>query len=595
MAITFSSAGGDKQMVQWWNGDSLTGWGGPNDGLDSFGAQIQGNSCVVIAARKNETLSITYTSTLSSVPAGSQLIFNTYTVIGNVLNSLSITVNDGSSGTATYNILSEFTGASPSLNLGSFVAIAMDLGAGTLNAPTNNLAGITYDLSVQNVNIRATDNFFLDAAYVGDGVTLIGTTVNDKLFTEAQAQDISSDIHNGVLQAFEDVIFAQHDIDIDTTTGNSDKESLTFVETNNGANTYELNGSGTAVFTGTNIQTTGTVTCTINMSNMTSFSMTAGSMNNITTITFGSTSTINRANFNDITTFNTGSSTFTNNTLGTVTTANISTAATGCSFNSVATPNVTAALTNCAFNESGEVDISTGGGTLTSCSFTNTTAAIALTVADLNDIDDLTFTGDNTSHAVDLGTISTNTTRNWNHTVVSGYAATNQAANATSTPGDSEVILVNVATGVTLTISVASGASSPTYRNTGPGTVEIQALANFDITNLRDATEIRLYKQTNPAALGLGGVEDAANSATYDTGFTQIGGPPVNSDTFTDGSNKYAVRYQYNYADFSSTPTPIFVIVQALGYQYLRIPFTLDGTDQSLLVSQVIDRNYSNP
>jgi len=581
MAITYSTNAADKRMVQWWSGDTLTGWGGPNDGLDSFGAEIEGTSCVVIAARKNENLSITYTSTLTSVPAGSQLIFNTYTIIGNVLTSFDIDVNDGATGTANFDILSEFTGATPSLNLGSFVAIAMDLEAGTLNAPTNNLSDISYNLNVQNVNIRSTDNFFLDAAYVGDGVTLIGTTVGDKLFTEAQAQDISNDIHNGVLQAFEDVIFAQHDIDIDTTTGNSDKESLTFIETNNGANTYELNGTGTAVFTGTNIQTTGTVTCTVNMSNMTSFSMTAGSMNNITTITFGSGQTITRANFNDVTTFNTGASTFTNNTLNTITTANISTAASGCTFNSVTTPNVTAALTSCTFNESGEVDISTGGGTLTSCAFTNTTAAIALTIADLNDIDDLSFTGDNTSHAVDVGTISTNTTRTWNHTVVSGYAGTNVAANASSTAGDSEVILVNVATGVTLTINVAAGATVPTYRNTGPGTVVVQQTVNFDVTNIYGGTELRLF--TDPALAALGGAEDVANTSTYDSGFSQLSGP--------DALGRYNVRYQYNY----TADTDIFVVVHSLDYQYLRLSTTLGSSDSSLQINQVFDRQYENP
>jgi len=594
MAISYAASG--QQMIQYYNADSTTGWGGANDGLEGNGAQIQGTDCIIAALRKNENVSITYASTVTPA-TGSQLFINFYTNIASLLNSLTVDINDGGSGTANYNILSEYDGTDgPRITTKGFVPLCFDMSAGSLNVTTNNLAGFDFNINVQNVNVKAADNQYWDAGYYGDGITLTGTTVSDTLFGEAQAYDVgAADLFIGVLQIFEDVIFAQHNVRINTTTGNSTGENLTFIQTNHGTNDYTLDGTGTAVFDGTNIQTTGTVTSTVDMSSMTAFTMTAGSMNNITTITFGSGQTINRANFNDITTFNTGSSTFTDNVLSTITTANISAAASGCTFNSVTTPNVTGALTNCAFNESGEVDISTGGGTLTSCSFTNTTAAIALTVADLNDIDDLTFTGDNTSHAVDLGTISTNTTRSWNHTVVSGYAATSQAQNASSTPGDSEVILVNVASGITLTISVDSGASSPTYRNIGPGTVEIQALANFDITNLREGTEIRLYKQTNPAALGLGGVEDVANSSSYDSGFSQIGGPPVNSDTFTDGSDKYAIRYQYNYADFGGTETPLFVIVQALGYQYLRIPFTINGTNQELLVSQVIDRNFSNP
>ncbi|MDB4726228.1 hypothetical protein OAF54_02235 [bacterium] len=582
MAISYSTNAADKRMVQWWSGDTLAGWGGPNDGLDGFGAEIEGTSCVVIAARKNENLSITYTSTLTSVPAGSQLIFNNHTVIGVVLNSLDIDVDDGASGTANFDILPEFTASDSSLNFKSFVAIAMDLSAGTLNAPVNNLSGISYNIDVQNINIRATDNFFLDCASVGDGVTLNGTTVSDTLFTEAQAYDISNDDHFGVLLAYEGIIFAQGDVDIDTTTGNSTAESLTFIETLNGSNDYELNGTGTAVFNGTNIQSTGTVTCIVNMSNMTSFTMTAGSMNNIDTITFGSNNTINRANFNNITTLSTGGSTFNNNTLNTVTTANISTlTSSGCIYNSVATPNITSALSTSAFNECGEVDISTGGGTLTTCSFTNSTAAIGLTVADLNDIDDLTFTGDNTSHAVDVGTISAGTVRSWNHTVVSGYAATNQASNATSTAGDSEVILVNVNTGITLTINVTAGATIPTYRNTGPGTVVIQQVVNFDITNIYSGTELRLF--TDPALGALGGAEDVANVASYSAGFSQLSGP--------DAQDRYNVRYQYNY----TADTDIFVVVHSLQYQYLRLETTLVSNDTGLQINQNFDRQYENP
>lgn len=581
MAISYSTNSADKRMVQWWSGDTTTGWGGPNDGLDSFGAEIEGTSCVVIAARKNENLSITYTSTLTNVPSGSQLIFNTYTILGNVLTSMDIDVNDGATGTANFDILSEFTAASSSLNFKSFVAIAMDLEAGTLNAPTNDLSDISYNLNVQNVNIRATDNFFLDCASVGDGITLNGTTVSDTLFAEAQAYDISNDDHFGVLLEFEGIIFAQGDIDIDTTTGNSTGENLTFIQTNNGSNDYEINGTGTAVFDGTNIQTTGTVTSVVNMSNMTSFSMTSGSMNNIGTVTFGTSQAITRVSFNDITTFNTGASTFTNNVLSNITTANISTAASGCTFNSVTTPNVTAALTSCAFNESGEVDISTGGGTLTTCSFTNSTAAIGLTVADLDDIDDLTFTGDNTSHAVDVGTISANTTRTWNHTVVSGYAGTNQASNASSTPGDSEVILVNVNTGITLTINVLASATVPTYRNTGPGTVVVQQVVNFDITNIYGGTELRLF--TDPALGALGGAEDVANVASYSVGFSQLSGP--------DAQDRYNVRYQYNY----TADTDIYVVVHSLEYQYLRLGTTLVVTNSSLQINQVVDRQYENP
>lgn len=82
--------------------------------------------------------------------------------------------------------------------------------------------------------------------------------------------------------------------------------------------------------------------------------------------------------------------------------------------------------------------------------------------------------------------------------------------------------------------------------------------------------------------------EDVSNTSSYDTGFSQIGGPGVNSDP------KYSIRYQYNFADFGSN-TPIWVVVQGLGFQYLRLASTLTASDSSLQINQVIDRNYSNP
>jgi len=266
---------------------------------------------------------------------------------------------------------------------------------------------------------------------------------------------------------------------------------------------------------------------------------------------------------------------------------------TGCSFTDMGTFDFNAATqqnlcTDVTFRRCETVTQT--GATFTNCSFENTISAIQLvsntTTAD--SISGCTFVGDGTSHAVDIGNVTANSQIVWNSTFNSaGYSGTN-VNNTATTPGDSEVLLCNVSTGVTLTVSVEDGVAAPSYRNQGPGTVSVQTLVNFDITNIRTGTEIRLYKQTAPAALGLGGIEDVSNSGTYDSGFSQIGGPGVNSDT------NYSVRYQYNYADFG-TDTPIWVIVQALNFQYLRLGFTLTNTNGSLQINQVTDRNYTNP
>lgn len=109
--------------------------------------------------------------------------------------------------------------------------------------------------------------------------------------------------------------------------------------------------------------------------------------------------------------------------------------------------------------------ITLGGATLDACSVFESPAAIALETDDLDLLDACTFTSSGTGHAVDLGTISASDTMGWS-CFESGYAATDGSTG-------NETILVSVATSQTLTINVASGASTPTIYNTGAGTVSV--------------------------------------------------------------------------------------------------------------------------
>jgi len=534
MAITFGTGGSVKEMVQWYDADTTGGWGGANDGLEGFGSNIEGTDCIVAALRKNENVSITYTGTLTSIPSGSQLIFNFFTTIAAVLTSLDVDVNDGASGTANFDFLADFTG-SEKVTLQTFIPIALDLSAGTLNVPTNNLSDVSYNIIVQNVNIKAVDNNFWDAAYVGDGITLIGTTVSDTLFLEGHDNDITADIHNGVLQAYEDVVFAQHNIDINTTTGNSDKESLTFIETLNGTNSYTLGGTGTAVFTGTNIQSTGTVTLVVDMSNMTSFSMTSGSINNATTVTFTSGQSIIRAVFNDVTTLNTGTSTFNDNSLNTVTTANIASNSSGLRLTSVTTPNVTGNLTDCIINSSGRVSV-TGGNTLTDCSFTDTsatTSAVLASTTTIGNITGCTFTRTSgTTNAIDIGDVGTTTSVDFTGNTLSGYGTQTAGDGISSTAGGA--IAVNFTSNVTLTINVVSGSTIPTVEISGTGTVNIVASITTTISGLLGNSEIRVLDNPSPYSATTLPAPSITTIASTET---------VSANTFTgDGTNYFQIN-----------------------------------------------------
>jgi len=107
--------------------------------------------------------------------------------------------------------------------------------------------------------------------------------------------------------------------------------------------------------------------------------------------------------------------------------------------------------------------ITQGSAAFTSCTFDKPSGAVGMSANNLSDVTKCTFNSDGTGHAVDMGTISSDLSANWDN-FESGYTD--------SSSGD-ETILVSVDSGITLTINVQTGASTPYYYNTGTGTVSI--------------------------------------------------------------------------------------------------------------------------
>lgn len=143
-----------------------------------------------------------------------------------------------------------------------------------------------------------------------------------------------------------------------------------------------------------------------------------------------------------------------------------------------AVDNATISKTSCAFTDMGTFiyqsnstltsttyrrcgNITQGGATFTGCIFD--TPVGVLSVSNLNLITESTFTSDGTGHGVDLGIIASTQSINWNNND-SGY---------TNTSSGDETILASVDTGITLTINVGSGYSTPSVYNTGLGTVNV--------------------------------------------------------------------------------------------------------------------------
>lgn len=152
----------------------------------------------------------------------------------------------------------------------------------------------------------------------------------------------------------------------------------------------------------------------------------------------------------------------------TVTSNNPTVDLTGCNFLNMGAftlrGNTTA--TGCAWRN-GTAAMTVNGATLDACILADFTSAVTLnaTTTDLANITDCTFESDGSNHAIDLGTVSSTTSVNWSNFLV-GYASTDGSTG-------NEAILVNVASGQTLTINVGAGYSIPSVYNTGTGTVTV--------------------------------------------------------------------------------------------------------------------------
>ncbi len=158
--------------------------------------------------------------------------------------------------------------------------------------------------------------------------------------------------------------------------------------------------------------------------------------------------------------------------------------------------------------------VTQGGATFTSVIFDKASGTVALSVDDLSLVSKSTFNSDGTGHAVDLGTFAATDSVTWDNTD-NDYAATDGSTG-------NETILVNVPSGVTLTINRSASSSTPTVMNSAgsPGTINIVQAVTLTIVAQISlvGAEVRIYDLDNSPAGSLGtelsGVE-SHSSATY--------------------------------------------------------------------------------
>ena len=230
--------------------------------------------------------------------------------------------------------------------------------------------------------------------------------------------------------------------------------------------------------------------------------------------------------------------------------------------------------------------VTQNGASITSSTFVNTTgdSALVSTVTTADSISQCNFVGDGTSHAVQLGSVTSSEGITWNSTHT-GYAGTSAGPSASTTSGDSETILVNVASGQTLTISVSGIGVAPTVRNTGAGTISIVSAKTLTVNNIQVNTELRLYSYTDLADPNtyteLGGIESVGTVTGGDNGFTT----PVLANEV------YSTTLSYNTA---GGDIPVILVAHALTSEFFRETLILNSTDNtSFTVFQIADRQYN--
>jgi hypothetical protein len=456
------------------NNDNEGGWAG-TDGPDAYNNSVQGTNSESWQVSKNATE--TGTLTKSSALNATRGLFSFWmsSNLAPYYTDIQLDLQSTAGNDKNYTI-ADSTDKEIS---GVFVPIVIDYNnkgteTGTFAPAGFSLLNIVIDNSTSG-NIRSVINNWVDVMYFGPGHTISGTTTGDALFAEAAAVDELVANQYGIMWNYNDIIFCQGDLDLSGTALTSIGETLVFVDTPNGYDTYNLEITGTVEWINTNIQSSGAIDYNLDATAATAFSMTGGTITGALLVDLIDGQTLNGVVLTDV-----DASTIAND------------------------PAV------CTWNLSGLVTVA-AAGSLIGCTLNKGTGASAVDIANLDRLLKNDFYSDGTGHAVDLGTIASNISMAWDNSEL-GYAV------ADGSTGN-ETILVSVNTGITLTINVAATGSTPTIKNDGLGTVLVvagQKTFSFTVNPSITGYEWRLYEDSGvPGELGT--VElDGEETATQD-------------------------------------------------------------------------------
>ena len=270
-------------------------------------------------------------------------------------------------------------------------------------------------------------------------------------------------------------------------------------------------------------------------------------------MTDNATVVLTGCNFTDMDTF-----TFLSNaTLDTVTFNSANAITTGgatissCTFNNIVAMTITSAITGSVFRDSMRVDITASSASLTDCQIRRTSDATSMvrldaSVASLTRVD---FIGEATNkHAVELTGLPAGGTLTWTHTQDSNFATGStgvEGTDFTATSNGDEALYINVASSSPITISVDAGATTPSIRRGASytGTITVTGQQKTIDVNVKD-------ENGSPISGAQVWIDDGVT--TIFNGTTDINGD-ITQQTY-GGTNNSTLRVRkYGYQPFETT------------------------------------------
>lgn len=469
--------------------ESVTGWTGDSFSLEPD-IKVEGANSVSCAQTLNGLNQLAYENgTYNLQDKIIRLYWNTaYVAYFNLTDPVRVRLGDGSNEASFI----YFTQSSD--YAGGWVDLVVTADASRF--PGVNLSAVTkvgVDVLTGSKPRNVPANCWVDNWRFSDGAELTGTGMD---FAQGAADDAAQVA--GVLTDLDGIVFAIGRVQLGSPcTFTSINETLVYPDRYVATTANSLAGSGASLeldISGLVCKTVGTNKANLALGpDFQSFSLTGSSFINMSTIEIDCT--------------NAGG-----------TPALESTAFVDCAGSQIRGVNPT----GCSFTRCNTLLLTAGSNDAVGCTFDSTTGAYAVKTTTLDRLDDCTFVSDGTGYAIDLGTISSSVSMTWNCTAT-GYAPTDGSTG-------NEVVLVNVASGQTLTINDEGAGLS--VHNTGPGTVNIiSGAVTVRVTATQtDGTPIAgarcLLKRVSDDSTVITGLTDA-QGVIEDTAYTYVGDEAV--------------------------------------------------------------------